>query len=204
MKHPFSFRPLVAFPRPLRTNRKQSSFRAGLELTLAQLGEELKAVKAKNAVVQLRLGDNGLRADGMPKVALSSPEVVLSFERESGAFSMPCDTYTDWRDNLRAIVLSLSALRAVDRYGVTQSGEQYRGWQALPPKSEEALDFESREEAAQWLGTVGNELPEFLLSHPAVALGAYRTAARKLHPDAGGDAADFRRLQKAREMLNIS
>lgn len=31
----------------------------------------------------------------------------------------------------RAVVLSLAALRAVDRYGVTGRGEQYKGFKAL-------------------------------------------------------------------------
>ena len=37
-----------------------------------------------------------------------------------------------WQANVRAVALTLESLRAVDRYGVSQHGEQYRGWQALP------------------------------------------------------------------------
>lgn len=133
MKYPFSFRPLIAFPRPLKSPRKRARFDSSIDMTFSLLASELKAVKAKNAVLQLHIENGGLRADGLPKIALPSPEVVLSFETDDRAVSMPCDTYTDWRDNVRAIALPLDSLRAVDRYGVTQNGEQYVGWAALPP-----------------------------------------------------------------------
>jgi hypothetical protein len=39
---------------------------------------------------------------------------------------------SSWRDNLRAIVLGLRALRAVSRYGITEGiGEQYAGFAQL-------------------------------------------------------------------------
>ncbi len=38
----------------------------------------------------------------------------------------------DWQHNVRAIALTLEALRAVDRYGATETGQQYAGFKALP------------------------------------------------------------------------
>jgi hypothetical protein len=37
-----------------------------------------------------------------------------------------------WQHNVRAIALTLEALRAVDRYGATETGQQYTGFKALP------------------------------------------------------------------------
>ncbi len=200
MKHPFVFRPLLTFPRPETPKRRVAAFDSTIEQTYKLLGAEIKTIKAMYAVVQLRLGSDGLRVDGMPKVALP-PEVVLCFEREfegesaPRSITMPCDTFSDWRDNLRALALSLEALRKVDRYGVTQNGEQYRGWEALPAAaSDEEEDFRSSEDARAWLRNWSD------LEDP---LAAYRYLARTFHPDAGGDAAKFRLLQKAKEVLGL-
>ena len=58
--------------------------------------------------------------------------------------SYPCDKYSNWQANLRAIALSLEALRAEDRYGVTRRAEQYKGWaKLLPPNAEFASDIEA-------------------------------------------------------------
>ena len=57
------------------------------------------------------------------------------------------------------------------------------------------------------------EALEFLRIHAGWAYGpdyvdpedidrAYRQAAKKLHPDAGGSTADFQRLQEARQLLD--
>jgi hypothetical protein len=40
------------------------------------------------------------------------------------------DAYEDWQHNVRAIALTLEALRAVDRYGTT-GGRQYAGFRQL-------------------------------------------------------------------------
>ncbi len=40
-----------------------------------------------------------------------------------------------WQADVGAIALALTALRAVDRYGVSRRGEQYTGWRALPATS---------------------------------------------------------------------
>lgn len=50
--------------------------------------------------------------------------------RTSGVASPHC---APWECSLRAIVMTLESLRAVDRYGVLSAGEQYHGSRALPP-----------------------------------------------------------------------
>lgn len=83
-----------------------------------------------------RVTDGMPRADAKPE----HPGIIVNIEpRNKPPMSFPCDTFTHWHDNLRAIALTLEALRKVDRYGVTQTGQQYRGWQAIeaaPPSSD--------------------------------------------------------------------
>lgn len=137
-------------------------------------------------------------------LALSSarpehPALVLSFDtREKGALSFPCSRYDRYEDNLRALALSLEALRAVDRYGVTQSAEQYRGWAQLPAGASEEM---TRNQAAIWLASVSVMPKDYILGGEGAREEAYKIAARRLHPDLGGSHEEFVRLGNAMKVL---
>lgn len=177
--------------------RKAGSFRASYAKTLDLLEYELQQLRAKHIIVEAYFTRAQIRNDGWPlsKANPSQPGVILSFTGKNGELSFPCDTYQTFDDNLRAIGLALEALRAVDRYGVTQHAEQYKGWAKLPPapesmRSEDALTFLA------------------LFSNVAVVDSesmdkAYRDAARKLHPDNQhtGNTHQFHLLQQAKDAL---
>jgi hypothetical protein len=62
---------------------------------------------------------------------MGHPGVEISFDsRAHGRQSFATDEYDDWQDNVRAIALSLEALRAVERWGVSK-GRQYAGFALL-------------------------------------------------------------------------
>lgn len=110
--------------------------------------------------------------------------------------SIPLDDIEPAPDN----PLGLEALRKVERYGIVQSDEQYRGWQALPPgtpmptaKMTVDAALEVLRIAADW--TCGPDYDD-----PHAIRQAYRHGARHLHPDAGGDPEQFRRLVEARDL----
>lgn len=128
-------RPLAAWPGPMVGQRRRSPFRAGQSATLLLLEGELDHLSASGAVLELAVSEDDLRRDGQPRANahIAHPGVILSFDSRHGPLSFPCDTYTDWHDNLRAIALALQALRQVDRYGVTSRAEQYSGWKQLGP-----------------------------------------------------------------------
>lgn len=184
------FRPIQQWPGELSRSRRRSPFEATLGATQDLLTRELRALSAKTVVIQLAIGETDLRNDGLPRASArpEHPGVILSLESPYGPLSYPCDTFTDWQSNLRGIALALEALRKVDRYGVTKNGEQYRGWRQLgsgaAPSSGKMTVAEAR---------------AFMAQH-----GDYRTAARKLHPDAGGSAEEFQRLQEARRVLEAA
>lgn len=129
------FRPLAQWSGPRTQGRKSGTFRADWVSTLDMLEYELGRLRAKDIVIQLEDPEaiKGIRNDGSYRIVSKSyfsskAGVILTFESAKGNISMPCDRYEDWKDNLRGIALSLQALRAVDRYGVTRGNEQYRGW----------------------------------------------------------------------------
>jgi hypothetical protein len=212
----YKFKPVVTWPRKPTTARQRSQFSASYKSTLQLLEKELSHLDARNPVViQTYMTERDIRHDDLPRSDArtpSNPGVIVTCEvfipsgkvnelkQPLGSYkpiSFPCDQFTDWKDNLRAIALALEALRKVDRYGVTKSGEQYKGWLALPPKPEEM----SVDEAARYIAGHSGQSTSFILASKDNLEAAYKTAARRLHPDAGGKQDDFVRLQQAVEIL---
>lgn len=200
------FRPIQRWPRELSTSRKSSPFRANWPTTLADFEHELRQLKAKNVVIQVAMGEQDIRLDGYPRADRrpSHPGVIVSMETEHGALSYPCDTFWDWTDNLRAIVLTLRNLRATDRYGVTKHGEQYTGWKQLG--TGRAMPSMTESDAVAFIGQHAGATQEVISAmrdgRRDLIAPMYRAAARKLHPDAGGDPDLFARLQVAKRILD--
>ncbi|OIN81652.1 hypothetical protein BMG05_06490 [Mycobacterium malmoense] len=111
--------------------------------------------------------------------------------------SFPCDTFTHWHDNLRAITLTLEALRKVDRYGVTQTGQQYRGWQAI-----EATPSGSGITVVAAIERLADLADMPLPSTPEAVALAYRRARAVTHPDRnGGDHTGWYEVEKLADFL---
>lgn len=198
------FVPIDRWPGEKTRGRINSPFRAGYLDTLNLLEEELGKLRAKEIVLQAAIGWEDIRNDGWPKsgARFFDAGVILTFESTNGALSFPCDRFTDWQANLRAIALSLQALRAVNRYGVTRRAEQYQGWKRIAPPSDSP--FGNKDEAARFLAGEGEMKGDyrFLIDDSAIRQSIYRRAAAKLHPDAAGGSHDaFVKLQAALSML---
>lgn len=172
------------WPSPAKAGRRYRScrFKTSYSLTLAQLDDELRRVGGRMAVIELDLAGGDIRRDGLPYASArpSTPRVRLSFEHQSaGTLQFACDTYERWWENIRAIVLTLAALRAVNRYGAVHGNEQYKGWARLP------------ERAGVWFPTTDSAW-KFLERHAMRSAGScdehglqvvYREAAARCHPD---------------------
>ncbi len=186
------FRPLEGWPgkQTASYQRRRAPFRASYAKTLDLLESELNHLSAKDILIQAFFKREQIRNDGWPRSSArpSQPGVVLNFQVNRESYSYPCDRFDGWEDNLRAIALSLQALRAVDRYGVTRGHEQYQGFRRL---------------AAALPVNPQNAAVEFLAKHAGVSFdsvqndpeAAYRLAARQLHPDSGGSHDTFVQLQ---------
>lgn len=208
-------RPLTTWPGELTpwSRRVRSNFSATLSSTTRTLTTELAQLGARHPVLELAIPADQWRIDGRPRANAREdhPGVVLSLPHTSvGALRYATDTFDRWQDNLRAIALGLEALRKVDRYGITKRGEQYQGFRALPPgatampASQMSVDEAARilAELARSANPDVNPDPARLIEYPATAVAAYRVAARKHHPDAGGDRATWDRLEQAKRVLD--
>lgn len=202
------FQPLVQWPRgEMRPahKRKASPFGATYGKILKVLERELNHLSAKEIVIQAGFEMRQIRNDGWPYAAArpKHPAVVLSFVARGGKkVMMPCDTYTSFEENLRAITLTLVALRAINRYGVTEHEEQYAGFTPLAaPGTESEMSREAAERMVA--GLAGVTVEAFRDSAQREVL--VRQAKRMAHPDHGeGSHETFVQLTKALEVLGYA
>lgn len=199
--------PIREWPGVLTRERRPSPFSATLGDTLRILDREIynladTRAHQDSAELLIAVPAGAFRRDGRPRADARAehPGVVFSMQSRHGQLSYPCDTFTTWQDNLRAIALALEALRKVDRYGVTRHGEQYRGFLAIEATAAPAA-FATADEALVFLGKfAGLGLAEMKVISGAPAR-ALRRAQRDAHPDTGGDAATFQRVSLAEAKL---
>lgn len=196
--------PIREWPGTLTNARKSSPFRAGLADTLEQLDREIWQLtdtrtqrESAELLVAIPAGDLW-RLDGKPRAhaVAEHPGVIFSIASRHGQLSYPCDTFTTWQDNLRAIALALEALRKVDRYGVTKRGEQYRGFLALETTAAPAAFARWQDAEAFLMDLLGDA--DLDANSPAATI---RAAKRIAHPDTGGDSATFQRVVLAEAKL---
>ena len=207
MKTRVRFRPL-SWNGPSTPDAERHSplaFRAGWTSTLDRLDRELEHLDARDVVLELAIREDEIRVDGWPRSTArpTFPGVRLAFTSKHGPLMYATDAYAMWQHNVRAIALGLEALRAVDRYGVTRTGEQYRGWTALPaaPSADAVLD------AAQVVAVLAG-LPESATEAIAESIGsarkdAVRKAMRGAHPDTGGSSTKWEALKRAAFVLGV-
>lgn len=193
-------------------------FKATYSKTEKLLKRELELIGAREIVLQTGHYPRDIRRDGLPKVDARSPRfpgVVLGFRKWNPAaknydtIQLPCSTFDHWEDNLRAVALSLEALRAVDRYGVTRKNEQYAGWTKRIESQTGAQGGNGKlsvEAAALVIAACasasGEQFSSVLIqSDSAEAERAFKAAAREVHPDAGGSEASMAKVNEAMSLL---
>lgn len=134
-----------------------------------------------------------LRRDGLPLASATEPQdpgVAVYFERRVGEawvpFVVACDTYERVKANLRAVGLTVEALRSIARHGATEMLEQaFTGFAALPPATPA--------DGPPWWVVLG--VPQHA---PADEVReAYRRLALEHHPDHGGDAERMVQINRA-------
>lgn len=161
-----SFRPLPLWPHKPTNPRQWARFDTPYPRTVALLIREVELLGGKGDItIGVGLSETDIRLDGQPRAnarAMSHPGVEISFESKVGRLSYATDQYSEWQDNVRAIAVSLEALRAVERWGVSK-GRQYTGFALL--------------EAGPPVETVGARLVD--------EYGSVKKALQATHPDTG-------------------
>lgn len=215
-----TLRPLTGWPHEFTAERTRGRFDSSLTETLELLKRELRMLQPTShtfpdSVLQLALREQDFRrTDGMPRAGSvpTHPGVILNIEpRDRPPLSFPCDTFTHWHANLRAIALTLEALRKIDRYGATETGQQYRGWQAIEAKASSSDQVAA---ACRVLARVAwptyetdayAEWASKIAADPEIGRHTYRRARRNAHPDRNsGDQALWNQVEAAAEVLRAA
>lgn len=168
----FTFRPLPIWPHATTPGRRHSPFRVGWQATMDLLERELRLIGADNPIIAAGFREYDIRLDGLPRAnALqpSHPGIELSFDSNLGRLVYATDVCWNWQDNVRSIALGLEALRAVDRFGITQRGQQYAGF----------LQLGSTNDLVQ----LGKRLVE--------VAGGMALALKEHSPDYGGERSNY-------------
>lgn len=175
-------------------SREEGTFKGTLDLVQNELTDEvdrlLNGIASRDRRLDLVISTNmPLRRDGFINCsapAPADPGVAIYFQRKGKDICLTCDRYNAVWKNLRALQRTIEAMRAIERYGSTDTLDRaFTGFQALPAPAAER----------HWtvvLGVTGSSSLEQIRCH-------YRELAHKFHPDKGGSAEAFAELSNAWE-----
>jgi hypothetical protein len=205
----YTVRPLDPWIGPVTAPRTTSPFKASWTDTVQLLNREVEALQTHEQrrqcwVLQMDVPVGQIRNDGeiYARATPRSPAVRVAFESRHGPLLYATDRFTHWQANVRAIALSLEALRKVDRYGVAGAGEQYRGWTAIDSRPAQMTREQAAEFIAHWAGFAASEASIVQAAVRNDVSAFYRAAAKRAHPDVTGDDGDtMARLNAARDLL---
>lgn len=209
--------------RPL-TNRHEfpgkhsySDFSATWSDTLDVLEREIAALRGREVVIEVDVDERGIRNDGMLRsdARAKTPAVRIAFESKHGPLQYATDIFIgrtyrsrmeSWQHNVRAIALGLEALRKVDRYGISRSGEQYRGYKALPPGIGLGATHMTQTDAIAVLAAAaGCNVGELWEDRADNLADLHRLARFKAHPDRlDGDQTAWDQVEQAARVLGLA
>ncbi len=221
---------------PENKRRTHLSHQRTFQAVLVGLSKELEIHKATDIQLSTFHKDTDLRQDGFPKAGTrpSAPGVELYFQSEligGAALVFATDTYREWTDNLRDIVMTLEALRSLGTRGCVGDRRKANLYHmfTIPPRAAKQRDQWSQKEQTQQTsgtrqGTTGARWGTSWLNAAATVLKAggfpvtetaklrvlteanyrsvvIREALRKGHPDHGGNNDAYIAVLAARDVL---
>lgn len=167
--------------------RRNAPFQVSLAIARDQLLEEIRRVGGRNPIISTNVAVYERGGRYIPYANQPNPEdpgvAVYWTTREGEQRVIACDRWQTVRENIRAIGLTINALRGLDRWGSsTMLDRAFRGFAALPPAERHWTEI---------LGVTRGWKLEDIETR-------YRALAREIHPDrAGGDADRMADLNRA-------
>ncbi|WP_328856865.1 molecular chaperone DnaJ [Williamsia herbipolensis] len=207
-----NIRPIHQWPTQLSTHRSRGPFNnVAWGSTSELLRKELRALgggRQAPIVLEVAVTPDQLRKDGgglYAGVTPQHPGVILNIDADVGKLSYPCDTFTHWEHNVRAIAIALESIRRITRYGVGETGQWYRGFAQLTAATPGAPTF-TVDEAITFLAATA-ELDESF--DPSLTISStaqlYRRACAVAHPDKPtGNRQVWERVEAAAKTLRTA
>lgn len=169
----------AGWPKTLPQQRESAKFKATLSSALNGLKREVELLGGKRLVLSSNytLGNEHPRESG----------VVAYFNYNDAAVAIPCDRWLKIEDNVRAIALTIEAMRGMERWGAKHMiAAMFTGFKQLEAKTGGISWWEV-------LGVAPDAGAEQIKA-------AYRDRARVCHPDVGGSSEAMATLNAAYEM----
>lgn len=174
--------------RTQREDRERSKFKSTFAVARDELMTEIARLqgryhRGRDPILSTNVA---LRQDGLPYANQREPEdsgVAVYFEYHGKPMVFACDKYSKVWENMVAIRKTIEAIRGMERWGASDMMERaFQGFTALPDQS-----------SGSWWSVLGVSSS----CSPSEAEAAYRRLRSQSHPDRGGDATAFDRVQRA-------
>jgi hypothetical protein len=163
------------WPRTLDWKRGKSRFGKNLGFgEIRKLQAELRLLGALHVVISSNVP---LRNDGLPYASQAmrkydDPGVAVYFTLKGKPLSMARDRYATPWENIRSLILAISAIRSIERHGGSTMMERaFAGFASIAPPDWKKPWREVFGVKPEWRGDITQ---------------LYREKARNRHPDAGG------------------
>jgi hypothetical protein len=177
----------AGWPRTPVHARTYSQFKTTTDKAFGQLVAELERLRARAVIVSSNLK---LRNDGFPYANQPRNDdegIAVYFTRRGKDYVLACDKFSKREDNLRALALTIEAIRGIERWGSSDLMERaFTGFAQLAGP----MDVRT------WSQVL--EVPDHAPTEEVRE--AYRRLRSSTHPDKPtGDAARFNDVQVAWE-----
>jgi len=153
------------------------------------LSSELRKMGVSDYVISSNVA---IRRDGLPYANQKAPEdpgVVLYFTRKGVDIAISCDAWQTVDANLRAVGLTIEAIRGMERWGTEEMIDRaFTGFKALP----EAIIVTEHTSRTWWEVLQVSQSADW-----DIIEAAYKRMLHKTHPDKGGSDSAFQELQNA-------
>lgn len=145
----------------------------------------------------IRFTASGARDRNVSRGDPVDPGVALYFELDGKPVALACDRWATVQDNIAAIAAHIDALRGQERWGVADIVQAFAGHMALPPPGGGAIVTPVAEPWHVVLGVSAGATPGDVRRR-------FRELAATMHPDAGGNRAQWDRLQRAIDAARLA
>jgi hypothetical protein len=178
----------IGQPRVPPGRRAAARFKVTLGESRNDLLRELSLLGAKNIVISSNLE---LMHNGLPYANSREPEdpgIAVYFDRKSNAATRPfviaCDSYNRAAHNLRAVGVTVAALRSIARHGASGLLEQaFTGFAALPAHGS----------VKPWWEVLGLDVD----ATEREVRAAFLSLSKIHHPDVGGNCGRMSEINEA-------
>ena len=119
--------------RPRARSRERAKFKSAFTRACDDILHECQLLGGRDMILSTNIP---LRQDGLPYAGMAQPKdpgAAVYFRYKEQTVCFACDRWQKVEDNLRAIALTIEALRGIARWGTGDMLQSaFRGFQALP------------------------------------------------------------------------